>query len=366
MTKQTILIAGGGTGGHIYPGVAVARAILKENSETQIIFVGTPQGLENKIIPKEGFPLELIQVGQLNLSGNILKKLMVLIRLPLAFWQSYQIIQKYHPISVLGVGGYASGPLVLMASLLNVPTAIWEANAHPGLTNRWLSRFVRKAFVVFKESISRLNTKQIKLVGLPVRQEIEEFSLNHKIQTSGYEPFRILVFGGSQGARAINNVVAEALVKGGPWLNSLKVVHQTGSLDFPRIQEMLKGRQDVVDVREFIYDMHNHYAQADLVICRGGASTLTEVAACGKVAIVVPLPTAADNHQQRNAETLVAAEAGVMILQKDLTADVLIAEVQRLRADGGLRQKMEQRVRELFVAKAAQAMAADMLKGLNL
>jgi UDP-N-acetylglucosamine--N-acetylmuramyl-(pentapeptide) pyrophosphoryl-undecaprenol N-acetylglucosamine transferase len=358
MTK-TYVIAGGGTGGHIYPGVAVAHALKKQNSACEIVFVGTAAGLETKIVPREGFRLELIEVGKLNDGGGILGKLKVLLRLPVGLFQSYKLLKQLQPAGVLGVGGYASGPFMLVASIMRFPTAIWEANAHPGLTNRWLSRFVRKAYLVFSEAKGLLRSKNLEITGLPVREDIE----NPPKETTS-KTFRILVFGGSQGARAINHTVAEAIEKGGPWLDGVHIVHQTGRLDFSEIQKRYQGRDAVVSVHEFLYDMHVQYANCDLVICRGGASTVTELAACGKVAIVIPLPTAADNHQQKNAETLVKSNAGSMILQKNLTSDSLIAEIERLRTDVELRKSISHNIRKLFIPKAAETMARDLSEGI--
>lgn len=358
MAEKTIIIAGGGTGGHIYPGVAVARAILKDHPESRIVFVGTPEGLESKILPREGFPLELIQVGKLNHGGGIFGKILTVVKIPVSFWQSYRILKKYEPQAVLGVGGYASGPFVLIASLMGYPTALWEANAHPGMTNRWLSHFVRKAYLVFDEARKSLSAKKFELVGLPVRSEIEN---PPSFQTSS--EFRILVFGGSQGARALNRVVSEAVAQGGPWLENVKITHQTGKNDFPEIQKAYEGKKSV-EAFEFLYDMHDQYSRADLVICRAGAGTVTELAACGRVSILVPLPTAADNHQQKNAELLVKHDAGVMILQKDLTALKLIEEIQKLKADPARCQQISKNIKSLFLPRAAQTMAAELFGGL--
>lgn len=357
--KKTYVIAGGGTGGHIYPGVAVAHSLKKSDPSCEVIFVGTAEGLETKIVPREGFKLETIEVGKLNHGGGLFGKIKVILRLPIGFWQSFQLLKKLEPTAVLGVGGYASGPLVLMASFMGLPTAIWEANAHPGLTNRLLSRMVRKVYLVFAEARSMLNARRIEVVGLPVREEIE-----NPLPETKSEQFRILVFGGSQGARAINHAMAAAIEKGGAWLQGVQVIHQTGKWDFAEISQRYQGRESVVKAHEFLFDMNVQYANCDLVICRGGASTVAELAACGKVAIVVPLPTAADNHQQKNAETLVKNEAGSMLLQKDLSADSLVAEIQRLRTQPELRAMISKNIKKLFIPRAAQEMARDLAEGI--
>jgi UDP-N-acetylglucosamine--N-acetylmuramyl-(pentapeptide) pyrophosphoryl-undecaprenol N-acetylglucosamine transferase len=358
--SKTYIIAGGGTGGHIYPGVAVARALKLKNPNCEVIFVGTAMGLETKIVPREGFRLELIEVGKLNHGGGLLGKLKTLLRLPFGFFQSFQILKRLEPAAVLGVGGYASGPLVLMASFMGFRTAIWEANSHPGMTNRWLSRFVRKSYLVFEEARSLLHSSRVQVMGLPVRAEIE-----NPLAPTESSAFRILVVGGSQGSRAINDCVSAALTLGGPWLQGVKFIHQSGVHDIESLKRRYQGLESSVEVFDFLYDMNIQYANCDLVICRGGASTVAELAAGGKVALVIPLPTAADNHQQKNAETLVKNNAGTMLLQKDLTPERLVAEIQHLRNHPELRKEMSANIRRLFIPHAAQNMAQDLMEGLG-
>ena len=227
MSKRNIVIAGGGTGGHIYPGIAIARAIQKVDPSVQIHFVGTSQGLESKIVPREGFPLHLIESGQLNVKSPI-KKLKTLMRIPYGLWQSVRLLMQLKPLYVIGVGGYASGPFVLAASLIGFNTAIWEPNAMPGMANRLLSRFVDKCFVVFAESKKFLKNASVIQAGMPVRQEIEDAvhlgDKDHK--------FHLLAFGGSQGSRIINNALSDAVLSGGEWTKDLSVVHQLGKFDY--------------------------------------------------------------------------------------------------------------------------------------
>lgn len=353
--KKTIFIAGGGTGGHIYPGLAIARALLKEKSDLEIHFVGTASGLEGKIIPKEGFPLHFVQGGKLNMSGRLLDKMTTLIKLPIGMLQALLLILQFRPQFVIGVGGYASGPFVLIASLLGFRTAIWEPNAHPGMANRWLSHFVDCCYVVFAESKNYLKNKNIELFGMPVRAEIENAAQVARTD----EQFHLLSFGGSQGSRAISTVLSDAILTGGEWIKNLQVVHQTGSLDYQKLKSKY-GAIPNVELHEFIYEMPRYYAWADLVVARGGASTITELAAFGVVPIIIPLP-AADNHQQKNAESLVQANAGIMILQKDLTAQRLIAEIQKLRQDPRKMKLMSENLKKFFQAKAAEKIAQDIL-----
>jgi UDP-N-acetylglucosamine--N-acetylmuramyl-(pentapeptide) pyrophosphoryl-undecaprenol N-acetylglucosamine transferase len=358
--KKTIMIAGGGTGGHIYPALAIAKALQKADPQIEIRFVGTSQGLETKIVPKENYPLHLIAGGKLNFPGQPLKKMKTLLSLPWGLVQSVGLILKHKPAFVLGVGGYASAPFVLAASLMGRRTAIWEANVHPGMANRWLARFVQKCFLVFEESRSRISNPNSFVFGMPVRAEMEAGSGEFRGRQAELE-FHLLHYGGSQGSRAIGRALCAAIQGKGPWIQNLKVVHQTGALDHRDFQERYKGFESFVDMHEFIYNMPDYYRWADLVLCRGGASTLNELAAFGLPAIVVPLP-AADAHQEHNARMLVEAGAARMILQKDLTPERLIAEIQSLRSQPDLLDELRQRIRKFHRPKAAEAIAKAILE----
>lgn len=355
--RKNIIIAGGGTGGHIYPGVAIARAIQKLDPNVEIHFVGTSIGLENKIIPREGFQLHLIESGKLNMKGSFFKKIQTICKIPLGLIQSFRLLVRLKPQYVIGVGGYASGPFVLAASLVGFPTAIWEPNAMPGMANRILSRFVDKCFVVFSEAKVFLHGKNIMQAGMPIREEIEKAQRTQRADSL----FHVLSFGGSQGARAINNCLSDALLKGGDWVSNLKIVHQTGSLDYQTITAKYQAAScQVVEPFEFIFDMPKYYDWADIIVSRGGASSIAEAAAFGVIPIVIPLP-AADDHQQKNAESLVAKNAGRMILQKDLTPDRLIQEIQSLRADKSLREEMVRNIKTFYIPKAAESIAKEIL-----
>ncbi len=356
MKKKTVMIAGGGTGGHIYPAVAIARALLEMDSTLDIQFVGSPGGLETKIIPKEGFPLHLIRVGKLNQSGGLFGKLKTLARIPIALVQSMSLLFEVKPQIVLGVGGYASGPFVLMASLLGFKTAIWEPNAHPGLTNRWLSFFVRRSLVVFEEAGKMLKSKDILQIGLPVRKEVEEMIASPHSD----EKFHLLIFGGSQGARAINKVVQETLLKYAQELKDVEVVHQTGSFDVAAVKKSYENLKSF-QAYEYLYGMEKYYQWADLVICRSGASTVAELAACGKPAVLIPLPTAADNHQLKNAQSLVDHKAGILLEQKDLTPENLVQHILRLRNNKKDLELMTLNLKKFYKPKAAHRIAEYLL-----
>lgn len=356
MSTRNIVIAGGGTGGHIYPGIAIARAIQKMDPTVQIHFVGTALGMESKIVPREGFPLHLIESGQLNVKSPI-KKLKTLVKIPYGLWQSVRLLMQLKPLYVIGVGGYASGPFVLAASLIGFNTAIWEPNAMPGMANRLLSRFVDKCFVVFDDAKKFLKNNSVIKAGMPVRQEIEEAV--H--ETHKDEKFHLLAFGGSQGSRVINYCLNDAILKGGEWTKDLSVVHQLGKFDFQEVSAKYQSAPCEVQVHEFIFDMPKYYKWADIIVSRGGASSIAEAAAFGIIPIIVPLP-AADDHQQKNAETVVAKNAGRMILQKDLTPERLISEVQSLRQDKALREQMVRNIKSLYIPQAASTIAKEILQ----
>lgn len=358
MKKKNVVIAGGGTGGHIYPGVAIAKAIKAQHGDYEVHFVGTPTGLENKIVPREGFPLHHINVGKLNHSGGILKKLKTILGIPNSIVQSIALLMELKPQAVLGVGGYASGPFVLVASLMGFRTAIWEPNAFPGMTNRLLSRVVGRSFVVFEEASKYLHSAETLQVGVPIRKEVEELS-QKKFQKDEQE-FHILIFGGSQGARSINMTVREAIEKGGEWLKNTKIIHQTGPLDFASLKESYKGMGDI-EAHEYLYEMEKSYEWADLVICRAGASTVAEVAAAAKLTLFIPLPWAADDHQRKNAESLVRHRAAEMILQQDLNSGTLIQKIEDLKKDTQRRQEMRENLTKFYKSRAAEKMAELLL-----
>ncbi|MCE3010858.1 MAG: undecaprenyldiphospho-muramoylpentapeptide beta-N-acetylglucosaminyltransferase, partial [Proteobacteria bacterium] len=351
-----VVIAGGGTAGHINPGLAVAKALQSLNTEVEVHFVGTAQGLETKIVPREGFPLHLLAGGKLNLSGRFLEKLKTLISLPWGFLQATALNLKLQPDFVLGVGGYASGPFVLASRLLGSRTAIWEPNAHPGKANIWLSCFVNQAFLVFEESRHYLKSKKYSVCGMPIRPEVEE---QRHLRTD-HPDFQILHYGGSQGARFVGTTLSQAVINGGKWLENTRVIHQTGPHDFETFKAKYQKVTSSVEVRDFIFDMSEIYKQTDLAIVRGGASTLAEVAAFGLPTIVIPLPIA-DGHQVQNAKVLASAGAAVMIPQSELTPEKLAQEITRLKEDSVLRENLSQRISQFFQPKAAQKIAQEIL-----
>ncbi|MDZ4678021.1 MAG: undecaprenyldiphospho-muramoylpentapeptide beta-N-acetylglucosaminyltransferase [Oligoflexia bacterium] len=352
---QSIFIAGGGTGGHIYPAIAVAEALKKINPKLQIFFIGTRGGLEIKIVPKEGYPLHFIDIGALNNVG-IGRKLMTFIRLPMAIIQSIRLLMQFQPRIVLGVGGYASGPVMLAAKLLGVRIVLFEPNAQPGLTNRWLASLVEKAFVNFE--VTRSTFSNADVVGIPIRT-----GLFPKARQE-HRRFRILVFGGSQGARGINTIVLDAVKRGGDWLDKVEIIHQIGNRDYHDMDvEYQKLGLENVQCFEFLYDMPERYAWADLVVSRAGASTLAELAACRKASVLIPFPDAADNHQQCNAEALVKENAATMILQKEFTPEKFIQTVTGFMDQPEKLRESEENISKFFKSQSAEKIAHYLIAG---
>src|SRR5688572_3420310 len=277
------LIAAAGTGGHIYPGIAVAKEILRRSPKSEIRFVGTARGLETKLVPKAGFELSMIESAGLKSVGAV-ARLRGAALLPRSFFAARRIIRDFRPDIVIGAGGYVSGPVVLTAAILNLPTLVMESNALPGWTNRTLARFVDRAAVSFEKSLSFFRGKGV-VTGNPVRREFFEIPVRERKDGD----FSVLVFGGSQGAHAINEAMVGALPQLENLRSVLRITHQTGEADFERVQTAYidAGWAARADVRRYIDDMVVSFGEADLVICRAGATTTAELVAAGKAAIMI-------------------------------------------------------------------------------
>ena len=345
-----LLIAGGGTGGHLYPGIAVAEEVVRRGG--QVLFVGTSRGLEARAVPAAGYPLELLEVSGLKRVG-LIAALRSLFRLPKAFLRSLSILRRFRPDVVLGVGGYASGPLVLAAALWRYPTAIQEQNSVPGITNRILSRLVRIVVVAFDEARRFFPAAKCETIGNPVRGKLVATLIAGSADPNASP--RILVVGGSQGARAVNDLVlaaVEILAKNG---SLPALVHQSGPSDLDRCSERYRalGVADRIDVRPFIDDMATEYHRASLVVARAGALTLAELAIAGRPVILIPLPTAADDHQSKNAARFAAANAAIVLDQRTCTGAQLAQLLGDLLADSARRQVMAEAMRSLARPKAA-------------
>lgn len=348
-----LLVAGGGTGGHVFPGIALAEEVVTRHPANDAVFVGTARGLEATVVPQEGFPIELIDVKGLKGKG-LLQSLKNLLLLPLAFVQSFRVLRRWRPDVVVGVGGYASGPVVLVAWLMRIPTAIQEQNAVAGFTNRVLGRFVKAAFTAFPEAASHFPRRKVYQLGNPIRRKLME---NYMRPEAKHPKPRLLVFGGSQGAHALNMRVVEALPHLADLREALHITHQTGAMDREQVERGYRACGFAPDVRDFITDMSGAYAGADLVVCRAGAMALAELTVCKKPSILVPFPRAADNHQFRNAMSLVTAGAAVMIEERELTGEVLAREIREILASPQRRERMARAAGRLGSPQAAKEIA---------
>jgi len=348
-----ILVAGGGTGGHVFPGIAIAEEVVMRHPRNDAVFVGTPRGLEAQVVPAAGFPIELIDVKGLKGKGAV-GALRNLFLLPRAAWRSLGILRRWRPDVVVGVGGYASGPVVLMAWLMGIPTAVQEQNAVAGLTNRLLGRIVKAAFTAFPEAAANFPRGKVQQLGNPIRRQLLD---NFMHPSAEHERTRLLVFGGSQGAHALNMRVVEALPHLADLRDRIAIIHQTGARDREQVEKGYRACGFVPDVRDFITDMSRAYAEADLVVCRAGATTLAELTVCKKPSILIPFPAAADNHQVRNALSLSIAGAATMIEERDLTGELLAQEIRAILADPARRERMSRAAGRLGSPAAAREIA---------
>jgi UDP-N-acetylglucosamine--N-acetylmuramyl-(pentapeptide) pyrophosphoryl-undecaprenol N-acetylglucosamine transferase len=361
-----VLIAGGGTGGHLYPGIALAEEITATPGG-EVLFVGTSRGLESKLVPEAGFPLELMEVSGLKRTGpKAFWRGLAL--LPKAFARSRELLRRFKPDLVVGVGGYASGPLVFVAALSGYPTVIQEQNSRPGFTNRILGRLARRVFVAFAESRRSFSSRKLRLTGNPVRKRfLDKLDKLDKVaaraaagETASTQT--LLVLGGSQGSHAINELASSTVqvLKARGILP--RVVHQTGAAEVDRMslyyEALGYGKQ--IEVRAFIDDMPAALAEASLVVARAGALTLAELAIMGRPAVLIPLPTAADDHQTLNAIEFERAGAAVLVPQYGTTPPQLANVVQTLMADPERLQRMSRAMSGLAKPNATQEIVAEL------
>ncbi len=310
----SVVIAGGGTGGHLYPGVAVARELQRQRPDTVVTFAGTARGIESRVVPREGFELDLIRSAGLK-GKSMAARLKGVALLPLSALDAWRLLSRRRPRLVVGVGGYSSGPVVALAALRGIPTLLLEQNAVPGLTNRMLARVVRAAAVTYEQTLPYFRGKGF-VAGNPVRAGFLQPASSSSAPRAA---LGVLIFGGSQGAHAINVACVEAAPKLAASARPLAVTHQTGESDVALVREGYERAGLAARVEPFLFEMHREMSAADLVVCRAGASTLAEVTAAGKPSILVPLPTATDDHQRQNARVLAEAGAAELIEQRELT-----------------------------------------------
>jgi len=352
--RLRVVIAGGGTGGHLYPGIAVAREWLRRLPDTTISFAGTAAGIEARVVPLEGFALDVIRSRGLK-GQSVPARLRGAALLVPSMVDAWRLLSKRRPHLVVGVGGYSSGPVVLVAALRGVATMLLEQNARPGLTNRLLGRVVRAAAVTFASTQAAFGSKAF-VSGNPVRPEfltpVDSIGSVGAHDNDG--AIRVLVFGGSQGAHAINVAMMKAASELAAQGSSLRLTHQTGVRDVDPVRAAYQAAGLDADVAAFYDDMGRRIRQADLIVCRAGATTLAEITAAGRASILVPLPTATDDHQRQNADALAAAGAAEILEQSSMTGRTLGQRILALAADRQRREEMAAAARSLARPDAAR------------
>ena len=356
-----LMVAGGGTGGHVFAGVAVADAWrIQFGGQAPIVFVGAEGRIEEKLVPRAGYPLKLLKLGSLK-RVTLARRLKTFYQLPISLLRSAAFILKHQPEAVLGVGGFASGPLVLMARILRFlhlshsQTAILEQNSVPGFTNRVLGRFVDRVFCAFPGTEKEFPNQNVLMTGNPIR------SVMSRLPSAKRDPFTVFVFGGSQGAMGINTMVIEAL----PFLTDLKqrlrIIHQTGEFDYERMVEGHQKAGTHARVEKFIHEMAAAYAESSLLICRSDASTLAEIAAVGRAAVLIPLPTASDNHQEKNARVFSDSGAAFLLKQGPGSGAALAKLIREAVENPARIDQIENAVTAFYRPNAAR----DIVEALN-
>jgi len=324
MTPPRVVVAGGGTGGHLYPGIAVARELLRRRPDAVVTFAGTARGIEARVVPREGFELDVLRSAGLK-GTSAAAMLRGLALLPLSALDAWRIVSRRRPQLVIGVGGYSSGPVVATAAARGIPTLLLEQNAIPGFTNRTLAKVVSAAAVTFESTVGYFGRRGF-VAGNPVRPEFFAGVESHAAAV----PPRLLIFGGSQGSHAINVAMVEAAPRLAARNGRMAITHQTGERDLELVRDAYRNAGIDARVEPFLFAMDREVAAADLVVCRAGATTLAELTAAGRPSLLVPLPTAADDHQRRNAEVMREAGAADMLEQKDMTGAVLAERITTL------------------------------------
>jgi UDP-N-acetylglucosamine--N-acetylmuramyl-(pentapeptide) pyrophosphoryl-undecaprenol N-acetylglucosamine transferase len=352
---MTIVIAAGGTGGHLYPAIALAREFLRRNPASKILFVGTTRGLESKVLAHEGFELALINAKPIMGRGPF-DMLRGLLAMPVSLWQCGRILRQRRADLVIGVGGYTSPMMVMAAALTSVPRVILEPNAHPGLANKAVGSFVQRVFLAFASAASSFNPGKVRVVGTPIRRE---FLTQTGSSSKPADHRHVLVFGGSQGAKAVNSAAVEGLPDLLRRRPLITVTHQTGESDHARVKEAYDRAGVAVNVVPFLYDMPAAINAADVVVARAGAMTIAELTACGKPAILVPLPTAIYDHQAKNARVMEDAGAAVVIPQAALSGVRLAQVLTGILDDSDKRQAMSAASLSLRRADAAEAIVRE-------
>jgi UDP-N-acetylglucosamine--N-acetylmuramyl-(pentapeptide) pyrophosphoryl-undecaprenol N-acetylglucosamine transferase len=355
---MNIVIAAGGTGGHLYPAIAVAREFLRVDPSTRILFVGTTRGIERKVLAHEGFDLELITAKPVMGKGPI-EIVKALAAVPQSLWQSLRILKSQHADLVLGVGGYTSPAMLVAAAMTRIPGVILEPNAYPGMANKAVAPIINRIFVAFESTQRFFDPSKTQVVGTPVRQAFLRVAAQDAAPAATGTSRRLLVFGGSQGAKAINQAMIDAL----PFLKEmpmeLTITHQTGEADHARVAAAYEQVGVTARVIPFLYDMPSVLGEADLVVSRSGAMTIAELTVCGKAAVLVPLPNAIYNHQLRNAEVMAQAGGAVLLAQQELTGARLAEEIKAILGDTERLLEMSRKSRAMRRIDAAETIVRE-------
>ncbi len=344
-----IMFAGGGTGGHLFPGISLAQEFNRRFPDVDIVFAGTRKGLEVRVIPPLGYRLVFIKIGGL-VGKGLRQRLKVIGSLPRALIQALVLLVRYQPDLVVGLGGYASAPVLVAARMAGIPLVIQEQNAFPGLVNRCLAPFAAAIFIAFDKARKKLHNRNIINTGNPVRAD---FIRSVESSTGNQNAFLILVIGGSLGAHSLNETVPPALARLKESGIPIRVIHQTGSKELERVREAYQTSGIQAEVADFFADMERKYAQADLVICRAGALTLAELALVGRPAVLVPYPHAAHDHQQFNAQVFVEKGAALMVMDQALNGEELATMLTVLYKDPDRRRQMAMAAAGLGRSRAA-------------
>jgi UDP-N-acetylglucosamine--N-acetylmuramyl-(pentapeptide) pyrophosphoryl-undecaprenol N-acetylglucosamine transferase len=350
--KHSFVLTGGGTGGHIFPALAVAQ-VLRDRGH-RLLFIGTREGMESRLVPEAGYDMEFIRSGALNRVG-LRQQLQTAFQLPLGVLTASGILRKFRPRAVFSMGGFVAGPVVLATSVARIPLVVMEPNAVPGFANRKMARYVYRALLGFEVTRKWFPPSRSEVTGVPVRPEF-----------FGVEPkkggrFTVLITGGSRGSRTLNRASQESwpLFRNGGV--PIRIVHQTGTAEHERLAREFKSTGLDGEVVPFIHDMANTFRQADVVVGRAGAGAVNEIAAAKMASVLVPFPFAADDHQRRNAEVMAEAGAARMVLDHELTGERLFEEIEKLRADPASMEAMRARVKQ-FARPGAAERAADVLE----
>ena len=351
-----LLIAGGGTGGHLFPALAVARAFKSEHPDGKVLFVGVKQGIEARIVPQTEFPIKFIQARGI-LGKGLFNKVRALGAIPRGLYQSVVILKDFRPDLVLGVGGYASGPTLAAANMLGIHTAIQEQNSVMGLTNKLLSRFVDKIFISWENTTPITDPDKTMLMGNPIREE-----LLTSLPDKNTDKFKLLIFGGSLGARSINQAMISAVERLTPYSSRLAIRHQTGKGAAEEVRKAYTGANIEAEVLEFIDDIGPYYKWADLAVSRSGAGALAELTALGKPAILVPYPYAIKDHQLHNARSLEERGAAIIALDSELGSGILLEKIIEFLDAPDKLETMSENARKIGRPQAARAIAREILK----